>query len=57
MAVRLDGVYCNRYACSTELTGGEMNSEMDGIGTVCHEFSHVLGLPDFTILIMKKAGE
>lgn len=56
MAVRLDGVYCNRYACSTELTGGEMNSEMDGIGTVCHEFSHVLGLPDFYDTDYEKSG-
>lgn len=45
--VRLDGVYCNRYACSTELQGGMRSTERDGIGTICHEFSHVLGLPDF----------
>ena len=45
--VKLDGVYCNRYACSTELAGRENNKIRDGIGTICHEFSHVLGLPDF----------
>ncbi|MDR1005093.1 MAG: immune inhibitor A, partial [Prevotellaceae bacterium] len=40
-AVQLDGVYCNRYACSTELTGAQALPRMDGIGTICHEFSHV----------------
>ena len=45
--IRKDGVYLNRYACSTELRGRETGREIDGIGTICHEFSHVLGLPDF----------
>ena len=47
--VRKDGVYLGRYACSTELFGYESNnwSVLEGIGTMCHEFSHVLGLPDF----------
>ena len=42
---KLDG-----YACSTELFGFESTPStvtVDGIGTVAHEFSHVLGLPDF----------
>lgn len=30
------------YACSNELSG----TYMDGIGPFCHEFTHVLGLPD-----------
>ncbi len=30
------------YACSNEITDGKP----DGIGTFCHEYSHVLGLPD-----------
>lgn len=30
------------YACSNEVFGGAP----DGIGTFCHEYSHVLGLPD-----------
>jgi len=49
MRTRLDGVWLGRYACSTELTGSEVYnfSVLDGIGTMCHEFSHVLGLPDF----------
>lgn len=45
--VQLDGVYCNRYACSTELQGAMNSTRRDGIGTICHEFGHVLGLPDF----------
>lgn len=45
--IKLDGVFCNRYACSTELAGRENERTRDGIGTICHEFSHVLGLPDF----------
>ena len=44
--VRKDGVYLGRYACSVELLGSEEWSILDGIGTICHEFSHVLGLPD-----------
>lgn len=40
-----DGLYLSQSACSSELRGstGEM---IDGIGTFCHEFSHILGLPD-----------
>lgn len=42
----LDEVKFDRYACSTELYGREASKNIDGIGTICHEFSHVLGLPD-----------
>ena len=45
--VRKDGVYLGRYACSTELFGTGDWSVLEGIGTMCHEFTHVLGLPDF----------
>lgn len=45
--VRKDDVYLGRYACSNELYGTEEWSVLEGIGTMCHEFSHVLGLPDF----------
>lgn len=41
--VKLDGVIINTYACSCELGSG---INIDGIGTICHEFSHCLGLPD-----------
>ena len=46
---RKDGVRLGRYACSTELFGYQSYnwSILEGIGTMCHEFSHVLGLPDF----------
>lgn len=54
MCITLDnlGISCSeggkridRYACSSELkyTTG---TQVEGIGTFCHEFSHVLGLPD-----------
>ena len=45
-----DGVYLRDYASSVELQGWTAQPEtikLDGIGTICHEFSHVLGLPDF----------
>ena len=45
-AIRLDNVYLNTYACSSELQGNE-GENIAGIGTMCHEFSHCLGLPDF----------
>ena len=43
---RVDGVYMGDYACSTEMGGSEGYPVLDGIGTICHEFSHVLGLAD-----------
>lgn len=46
IGMTLDGYNLGRYACSTELYGPEVSSTLDGIGTMCHEFSHVLGLPD-----------
>lgn len=38
-----DGVRLNHYACTNEI---DLSNLMDGIGTFCHEFSHVMGLPD-----------
>ena len=51
--VRLDGVYVDNYAC-----GGELNESgsIDGIGTMCHEFSHCLGYPDFYDINYKAPG-
>lgn len=40
-----DGVRVNHYACSNELRDGQ-GSVVAGIGSFCHEFGHVLGLPD-----------
>ena len=40
-----DGKLVNAYACSNELR--KATDKRAGIGTICHEFSHVLGLPDY----------
>ena len=42
----LDGARINVYACSNELYSNKGITEM-GLGVICHEFSHCLGLPDF----------
>lgn len=41
-----DGKHMGHYACSTEIFGRPGNGVVEGIGTICHEFSHLLGLPD-----------
>ena len=41
-----DDVALGPYACSTELYGSVSQNIIDGIGVICHEFSHVLGLMD-----------
>ncbi|MEA5099221.1 MAG: M6 family metalloprotease domain-containing protein [Bacteroidales bacterium] len=40
----LDNVLLNSYSCSSELYDF---LNCDGIGPICHEMGHVLGLPDF----------
>ncbi len=45
--IEKDGVNIFDYACSSEKNGTEYYPEPLVIGTICHEFSHVLGLPDF----------
>lgn len=47
-----DGVKVSRYACTSELTriyttSTRYTTELAGIGTFCHEYSHTLDLPDF----------
>lgn len=43
---QLSGKELYTYSCTSELKG-ESGITMCGIGTFCHEFGHVLGLPDF----------
>lgn len=45
-STKFDGKTIYDYACTSELKG-ETGSTMCGIGTFCHEFGHVLGLPDY----------
>ena len=40
---KFDGKTINNYACSGELSGAGART---GIGTIAHEFGHVIGLPD-----------
>ena len=42
-----DGKTVMRYACSNELRHND--SHRIGISTMCHEFCHVLGLPDYYV--------
>lgn len=42
----IDGTVVGKYACSSELTGTS-GTTLSGIGTMCHEFSHCFGIPDF----------
>lgn len=42
----IDGTIIGKYACSSELTGVS-GDVVAGIGTMCHEFSHCFGIPDF----------
>ena len=39
----LDGIMVNTYACSNEI---DRDGHIEGIGSICHEFSHCLGYPD-----------
>lgn len=39
-----ENLLVNSYACSPELNG---DNSIFGIGTMCHEFSHCLGFPDY----------
>ncbi|MDD4032491.1 MAG: M6 family metalloprotease domain-containing protein [Bacteroidales bacterium] len=45
-SVSVDGVTTASYACTSEFRG-DSGTTMAGIGTFCHEFGHVIGLPDF----------
>lgn len=43
----VDGKVIDLYACGNELDN--FSKKHTGIGTFCHEFSHVLGLPDLYV--------
>ena len=43
---RVQGKLIYDYACTSEMRGSS-GKAMCGIGTFCHEFGHVLGLPDY----------
>lgn len=43
---RFDGKILYNFACSSELSGGD-GTNMSAIGTFCHEFGHLVNLPDF----------
>ena len=50
-SIAVGGVKCDTYACSGELVYNEsyedrIGKTMAGIGLICHEFSHCLGLHD-----------
>jgi M6 family metalloprotease-like protein len=45
-STKFNGKIVYDYACTSELKG-TTGSNMCGIGTFCHEFGHVLGLPDY----------
>lgn len=47
-SLRLDGVKVDKFAVFNELLGIDRNT-LDGVGTVAHEFSHCIGLPDFYV--------
>lgn len=46
LSTKFDGKSIYDYACTSELKGTS-GTNMCGIGTFCHEFGHVLGLPDY----------
>lgn len=45
-SLKLDGVTVDKFAVFNELNGIDTTT-LDGVGTVAHEFSHCIGLPDF----------
>jgi len=48
LATKFNGVSVYDYACTSELSSNH-GASMCGIGTFCHEFGHVLGLPDYYV--------
>lgn len=54
-SLSLDGVTIDTYACGSELYGTS-GKKIEGVGTMCHEYSHCLGLPDFYDTNYKAVG-
>ena len=54
VSLKLDGKSIDRYACGSELSG---EGNLEGIGTICHEFGHAMGLPDFYDTDYESNGE
>ena len=48
LTTKFNNVSVYDYACTSELRSNS-GSNMCGIGTFCHEFGHVLGLPDYYV--------
>lgn len=48
LTTKFNGVSVYDYACTSELRSNS-GANMCGIGTFCHEFGHVLGLPDYYV--------
>jgi M6 family metalloprotease-like protein len=44
--ISVGGVWVSKYACSSELAS-TAGSRISGIGVVCHEYGHSLGMPDY----------
>ncbi len=44
--VTCDGVRLQKFAMSAEKYGNIYNNTFTGIGTICHEYSHLLGISD-----------
>lgn len=44
MSFYLDGKKVDHYCCLNEIDAS--SNKLDGVGTFCHEFGHIMGLPD-----------
>lgn len=53
----LDGVQVQKYSCSSEFNGTQYSRQDLAIGTICHEFSHALGQPDYYDTDYEQNGE
>lgn len=47
ISINIHGKTLTAFACTSELSGSSSSTTMCGIGTFCHEYGHVIDLPDF----------